>query len=68
MLCILSHGQRGSVYGSDDKLVPIEQLETLFDGKQCNQLAGRPKLFIIQACQGGLLSICLCCVVVFVLR
>jgi len=55
VLGILSHGQRGAVYGTDGKLVPIERLETLFDGEHCRQLAGRPKLFLIQACQGGLL-------------
>jgi len=55
VLCILSHGEKGAVYGTDGKLVTIEQLEELFDGHCCNQLAGRPKLFLIQACQGGTL-------------
>jgi len=55
MLCILSHGAKGAVYGSDGNLVQVEYLEELFDGQSCNQLAGRPKLFLIQACQGGTL-------------
>ena len=55
MLCILSHGESGVVFGTDGRPVKIEDLETLFDGQQCNQLVGRPKLFLIQACQGGLL-------------
>jgi len=55
VLCILSHGERESVYGSDGVLVKVEELETAFDGKHCKQLIGRPKLFLIQACQGGLL-------------
>ena len=55
VLCILSHGETGVVYGSDGKTVSIDHLETLFDGMRCNQLIGRPKLLLIQACQGGLL-------------
>ena len=55
ILCILSHGERGFVCGTDGKVVEIERLETLFDGEHCHELAGRPKLFLIQACQGGLL-------------
>jgi len=53
ILCILSHGERGEVYGTDGSLVPLEQLEELFDGEHCSQLTGRPKVFLIQACQGG---------------
>jgi len=55
ILCILSHGEKGVIYGADGKSVQVEELEKLFDGWQCNQLAGRPKLFLIQACQGGTL-------------
>ena len=55
VLCILSHGESGVVFGTDCKPVEIEQLVTCFDGQQCEQLVGRPKLFLIQACQGGLL-------------
>jgi len=57
VLCILSHGDKGAVHGIDGNLVPIERLETLFDGEHCHELAGRPKLFLIQACQGGLLLV-----------
>jgi len=54
VLCILSHGEKGSVFGKDGELVTLEELQTLFDGRHCWQLAGRPKVFLIQACQGGL--------------
>jgi len=54
VLCILSHGERGEVYGTDGKLVKVEELETLLDGRHCKQLVGRPKLLLIQACQGGM--------------
>jgi len=49
---ILSHGTRGAVYGTDCKKVLIEEeIIGQFDGNNCPQLAGKPKLFFIQACQ-----------------
>ncbi|NXS03195.1 CASPA protein, partial [Oxylabes madagascariensis] len=51
--CILSHGKSGAIYGTDDKLVSIRTLTTHFTAKQCPQLAAKPKLFFIQACQGN---------------
>jgi len=53
LLCVLSHGKNGEVFGSDCEPVKIEELETYFDGEHCDQLIARPKLFLIQACQGG---------------
>ncbi|NWH84745.1 CASPA protein, partial [Aegithalos caudatus] len=51
--CILSHGKSGAVYGTDDKPVSIRTLTTHFSAQQCPQLAAKPKLFFIQACQGN---------------
>ncbi|NXA77353.1 CASPA protein, partial [Thryothorus ludovicianus] len=51
--CILSHGMSGAIYGTDDKLVSIRVLTSHFTAKQCPQLAAKPKLFFIQACQGN---------------
>ncbi|NXP63116.1 CASP8 protein, partial [Chloropsis cyanopogon] len=50
--CILSHGKSGAICGTDDKLVSIRLLTSHFTAKQCPQLAAKPKLFFIQACQG----------------
>uniref|UniRef100_A0A8U8CKM6 Uncharacterized protein n=1 Tax=Geospiza parvula TaxID=87175 RepID=A0A8U8CKM6_GEOPR len=50
--CILSHGKSGAVYGTDDRLVSIRVLTSHFTAKRCPQLAAKPKLFFIQACQG----------------
>ncbi|XP_054236987.1 caspase-8-like isoform X3 [Indicator indicator] len=50
--CILSHGKKGSVYGVDGQEVPIQELTTSFTGHNCCSLAGKPKVFFIQACQG----------------
>ncbi|NXO73479.1 CASPA protein, partial [Phainopepla nitens] len=51
--CVLSHGKSGAIYGTDDKLVSIRKLMSHFTAKQCPQLAAKPKLFFIQACQGN---------------
>ncbi|XP_067405025.1 caspase-10 isoform X2 [Emydura macquarii macquarii] len=50
--CILSHGESGSVYGIDEQQVPIRTIMSYFSARQCPQLAEKPKLFFIQACQG----------------
>ncbi|XP_056351686.1 caspase-10 [Oenanthe melanoleuca] len=51
--CILSHGSSGAIYGTDHKLVSIRVLMSHFTAKRCPQLAAKPKLFFIQACQGN---------------
>ena len=45
---ILSHGDEGVVYGTDDA-IEIKKLIKCF---QEQGLAGKPKFFIFQACQG----------------
>lgn len=50
---MLSHGQNGTVYGSDGKEVFIRELTEPFTSNQAPTLAGKPKLFFIQACQGN---------------
>ncbi|XP_041364768.1 caspase-3-like [Gigantopelta aegis] len=48
---ILSHGEEGTVYGTDGP-VEIKDLVEPFKGHNCPSLAGKPKLFFIQACRG----------------
>ncbi|XP_009980064.1 PREDICTED: caspase-8, partial [Tauraco erythrolophus] len=50
--CILSHGKKGIIYGVDGQEVPIQELTTAFTGQNCCSLAGKPKVFFVQACQG----------------
>ncbi|NXL57826.1 CASP8 protein, partial [Chordeiles acutipennis] len=50
--CILSHGKKGVIYGVDGQEVPIQELTTSFTGQNCRSLAGKPKVFFVQACQG----------------
>ncbi|XP_060774942.1 caspase-8 isoform X2 [Neoarius graeffei] len=49
--CVLSHGEKGTVFGTDGKHVQIRDLTQPF--AHCTTLTGKPKLFFIQACQGG---------------
>ena len=51
--CIMSHGTMGSIYGSDAELLGIKDIIDLFKEINCKALAGKPKLFFIQACRGG---------------
>ncbi|XP_070574148.1 caspase-7-like [Ptychodera flava] len=51
VVIILSHGEEGRVFGTD-YAVHLDQLTTLFDSTNCPSLAGKPKLFFIQACRG----------------
>ncbi|NXX93771.1 CASP8 protein, partial [Centropus bengalensis] len=50
--CILSHGKKGTIYGVDGQEVPIQELTASFTGRNCRSLAGKPKVFFVQACQG----------------
>ena len=50
---ILSHGVQGHVYGTDGHRLSIDSILEAFDGINCPHLAGKPKMFIILACQGG---------------
>ncbi|XP_046905223.1 caspase-3-like [Hypomesus transpacificus] len=52
LVCVLlSHGDEGVFYGTD-KHVELKVLTGMFRGDRCKTLAGKPKLFFIQACRG----------------
>ena len=51
--CILSHGDKDSLFGSDSQVVDIDDLVTPFKGNRCHRLAGKPKMFFIQSCRGS---------------
>ncbi|KAL7890636.1 hypothetical protein AOLI_G00001120 [Acnodon oligacanthus] len=50
--CILTHGCTEGVYGTDGGVVPSEDIYGPFRGTSCQSLAGKPKVFFIQACRG----------------
>ena len=51
--CIMTHGAMGKIYGSDSKFVYIKDIINLFKESKTPALAGKPKLFFIQACRGS---------------
>ncbi|KAG8187591.1 hypothetical protein JTE90_025921 [Oedothorax gibbosus] len=53
--CVLSHGEHGILYAADGKY-QTESVFAPFRGDACPSLAGKPKLFFIQACQGDKLD------------
>ncbi|XP_068924873.1 caspase-8 isoform X2 [Petaurus breviceps papuanus] len=54
--CLLSHGDRGTIYGIDGQEVAIRDLTSYYRSSKCPSLAGKPKVFFIQACQGKIIQ------------
>lgn len=53
IVCLLSHGLEGQIFGVDGVLVSIPDLLALFNGYAAKDLIGKPKMFFIQACRGS---------------
>ncbi|XP_021380198.1 caspase-3-like [Mizuhopecten yessoensis] len=59
VLCVLTHGSKGQVIGRDWwEPVDIEELTKYLQSSYCRSLAGKPKIIIIQACQGKKRQLC----------
>lgn len=54
-IAVLSHGEAGILYASDQAYKP-DRIWSQFTGDNCPSLAGKPKMFFIQACQGDQLD------------
>jgi hypothetical protein len=52
VVCILSHGNEDVVEGVDGKNIKINELKYKFNSNDCPTLNGKPKIWIIEACQG----------------
>ena len=50
--CMLTHGKEGKVYGSDSRELDVTNIISKLNGEHCKTLAGKPKLFFLQACRG----------------
>ena len=50
---ILSHGSKDGIYGTDDEVINIEAITSLFRRDECSSLEGKPKIFLFQACRGN---------------
>lgn len=55
VVCVLSHGELGILYANDQPYKP-DRLWSYFNAEKCPSLAGKPKLFFVQACQGDQLD------------
>ncbi|KAM6919918.1 caspase-8-like [Lycodopsis pacificus] len=53
VVCVLSHGELECVFGADGQPVSLKELTQPFTSRGAPTLAGKPKLFFIQACQGS---------------
>uniref|UniRef100_A0A3B5AF86 Caspase 2 n=1 Tax=Stegastes partitus TaxID=144197 RepID=A0A3B5AF86_9TELE len=53
VVCLLSHGVDGAVYGTDGQLLQLDWVFEAFDNAHCPLLQNKPKMFFIQACRGG---------------
>ncbi|XP_011196296.2 caspase, partial [Zeugodacus cucurbitae] len=51
LVAILSHGEHGYIYAKDVQY-KLDAIWSYFTPQKCPSLAGKPKLFFIQACQG----------------
>ena len=51
--CILTHGGSQGLHGCDGEPVKIRDIKSKFTAANCPGLAGKPKLFFIQACRGS---------------
>nr|XP_019948600.1 PREDICTED: caspase-2 isoform X2 [Paralichthys olivaceus] len=52
VVCLLSHGVEGAVYGTDGQLLQLDWMFEAFDNSHCPLLQNKPKMFFVQACRG----------------
>ncbi|KAG7475082.1 caspase-2 isoform X3 [Solea senegalensis] len=52
VVCLLSHGVEGGIYGTDGQLLQLDLVFKAFDNVHCPLLQNKPKMFFIQACRG----------------
>uniref|UniRef100_A0A3Q1C5S5 Caspase-2 n=1 Tax=Amphiprion ocellaris TaxID=80972 RepID=A0A3Q1C5S5_AMPOC len=52
VVCLLSHGVDGAVYGTDGQLLQLDWVFKSFNNAHCPLLQNKPKMFFIQACRG----------------
>ncbi|KAJ3595543.1 hypothetical protein NHX12_004846 [Muraenolepis orangiensis] len=53
VVCVLSHGDKECVFGTDGLKVALGDMRRPFTSERAPTLAGKPKVFFIQACQGS---------------
>ena len=49
----LGHGKKEGLVGTDEKVVSVSDITSLFTVDRCPTLGNKPKIFIFQACRGS---------------
>lgn len=52
VVCVLTHGEHGELYGTDDTSISVLEFVSCLNARNCQALAHKPKLFFLQACRG----------------
>lgn len=52
VVVLMSHGNKGTIYGIDNVELPLEDIYEMFNNDKCPALQGKPKLFFVQTCRG----------------
>ena len=53
VVCVLIHGENCELCGVDGKTVSVPECMSYFNREKCPGMAGKPKIFILEACRGG---------------
>ena len=56
LVAILTHGEDGGIVYAYDQPYELSLIWSFFTADNCPSLAGRPKIFVIQACRGNQLD------------
>ena len=54
IVVLMSHGSNGRIAGVDSTKRNILSLVNFFNGDQCPAMLNKPKMFIVNACRGGM--------------
>lgn len=57
VVIVLTHGEEDTLIGTDGNHINIHDFLDFFNSKNAPLLAGKPKIFIIQACRGSKLNL-----------
>lgn len=53
VVVVLTHGEYDFITGVDGKQINLHQFLACLNAKNAPNLAGKPKIFFLQACRGG---------------
>ena len=56
LVAVMSHGSKDGKIQAADYKYPVQELWEKFLGDNCRSLMGKPKIFVIQACEGNMFN------------